>query len=115
VGAADAIVDSNEDLRDDSKPKGAGRAGVTIVGETMGEPLFKAGKGLESYGALRYLWEFVDLDGVGDSDGVGVGGGFDGREGEFSKGDGNGGFSDIGDVVIHERLNGRPKGRRGRR
>jgi len=84
-----------------------------MVIETMGEPFFHASKGLKVDGALVAFGEVMDGDGVGDGDGVRVGGGFDGGEGEVTEGDGNWGFSDIGDVSVHCRVKRGPRGKRG--
>jgi len=84
-----------------------------MVGETMGEPFFHAVEGLEGYGALGCVWEVLDCDRVGNGNGVGVGGGFNGREGEVPIGDRNRSFSNIGDVSVHGVVVRRPWGRQG--
>jgi len=89
MGATDTIVNGDNKLGCDAKPKGVGRCGIAVVSEAMGEPFFHVGKGLEGDGALVGFGEFMNGDGVGDSDGVGVGSGFNSGKGEVTKGDGN--------------------------
>ena len=101
MGAADAVVDGNQKLRSESEPKGTGGSGVVRVVEPMGEEFFNPSEGLEYDGTLGGFGEVVKLERVGNGDGVGVGGVFNGRIDQFTERNGDGLGWDSWDVGIH--------------
>ena len=114
VSATDTVVNGNKELRRESKPKGTGGGGIVRVVETMGEEFLDPSEGLEGDGTLRSFGKFMELERVGDSDGVRIGSVFNGRIGEFAKGDRDGNFRNVGDVGIHV-VRKRPWGGKGER
>jgi len=79
VGATDTVVDSDGKLRSDAKPEGTGGGDVVGVMEAVREELFDSSEGLECDGTLGGFREVLELEGVGNGNGVGIDGVFDGR------------------------------------
>jgi len=101
MGASDAVMNGNEKLGSESKPKGAGGSGVVGLAETVREEFFSASKCLENDGGLGGFGKVKKLEGVGDGDGVRIGSVFDGGEHHFTIRNGDGFFGDGWDVGIH--------------
>jgi len=114
VSATDTIVDGNKKLGCESEPKGTGRSDVVGVAKTMGEEFLDPSESLEGDSTLRGVGKFVDLERIGDGDRVRVGSVFDGGIGEFTKGDRDRDFRNVGDVGIHV-VRKRPRGKKGGR
>ena len=114
VSATDTVMNGDKELRCESEPKGAGGGGVVGVAETMGEEFLDPSEGLEGDGTLRSFGKFMELERIGNGDGVRVGSIFNGRICEFAKGDRDGDFRNVGDVGIHV-VRERPWGGKGER
>ena len=90
MSAADTVMDGDGELRSDTEPKAVGRSGVGGVTETVGEEFLDSGEGLESNSTLGGFREVLELERVGDGNGVGVDSAFDSGVYQVAKEDGDG-------------------------
>ena len=87
---ADTVMNGDSELRSDAEPEGAGGSDVGRVTEAMGEEFLDSGEGLESNSTLGGFREVLELERVGDGNGVGVDSAFDSGVYQVAEEDGDG-------------------------